>query len=255
MDGGNGGDYFFSVFSNTSLPFGPVTKENLDITCLVFDFSCWLGTGEMLGSVAQPVIALEGVPLIPPWQSDYPIDDTPSAPPVDTYPLTSLSVTMSSTQVQVRVSAGTPGLSYVVSVLASAGAASARRKQVDCFVTIEQPLNSSLVAAGDVPAVDPGDVVILVPSSGDTVAPGNANYVYINNSAVLAVLTIQLPSTTPPIGGVVDFVEISFHRPVTTLVVTDSLGATIADSPTSAYGPGAGLDFKYLSGLGWIYWK
>ena len=185
MDGGSGGDYFFSVMSYTVQPFGPITKENLDVTLLIFDFSCWLNAGETIGSIAQPAIKLEGAVPVPPWQNDYPLDDTSvTKPPADTYPLMiqSAAITTTATQVQVRVSAGTPGLNYVVSVVAtSSEPTQPRRKQVDCLVTIEVPLNPDMVSASapDITAVSP-----IIVNGSQTLPLGFSGRVYVQNTAV-----------------------------------------------------------------------
>jgi hypothetical protein len=57
----------------------------------------------------------------------------------------------------------------------------------------------------------------------------------------------SLSLTLPP-GPVADMlVEVSFENPVAALIVTD-----LAE-PSSAYGPGAGLQFRYVDGV-WRYW-
>jgi hypothetical protein len=192
MDGGSGGDYFFSVMSYTVQPFGPITKENLDVTLLTFDFTCWLNTGESIGGISQPQIKLEGKVPIPPWQNDYPLDNTSvTQPPGDFYPLTvqSAAIAFSASQVQVRVSAGTPGLNYVVSVVATSSATQPRRKQVDCLVTIEMPLNPNMVSASapDMTAVQP-----IIVNSSQTLPMGYNGRVYVENTSG-APITVTLP--------------------------------------------------------------
>lgn len=63
-----------------------------------------------------------------------------------------------------------------------------------------------------------------------------------------AALTIQLPPGPTP-----GMVEISFENPVTTLGVTDSGGVPLTE-PTNAYGPGAGLQFRFVDAE-WVFWK
>jgi hypothetical protein len=195
MDGGSGGDYFFSVMPYTVQPFGPVTKENLDVTLLVFDFTCWLNAGETIGAIAQPAVQLEGAVPVPPWQNDYPLDNTSvTQPPADTYPLMiqSAAITLSASQVQVRVSAGTPGLNYVVSVIATSSEAQPRRKQVDCLVTIEKPLNLNMVAAAT-PDPSAGGQPIIV--NGSTTIPmGYNGRVYVQNTSGAPII-VTLPIT------------------------------------------------------------
>jgi len=69
----------------------------------------------------------------------------------------------------------------------------------------------------------------------------------------LAALTVRLPPD-PPIGGLM---EISFAGPVADLVVQDAAGETVPTAPTSGYGPGAALQFRYVDdgAPAWLYWK
>jgi hypothetical protein len=92
-------------------------------------------------------------------------------------------------------------------------------------------------------------MVSLTPTSGDTVTltPETPN-VYISSGA-LAALTIRLPATAP----LDRQVQIGFANPVETLTVQDSLGAAVAGAPTSAYGPGAALLFRWVPP--WVHWK
>jgi hypothetical protein len=62
-----------------------------------------------------------------------------------------------------------------------------------------------------------------------------------------AALTIWLPPAELDM-----LVEISFANPVTALTITDADGLLLSP-PENAYGPGAGLQFRYLES-GWVYW-
>jgi len=90
----------------------------------------------------------------------------------------------------------------------------------------------------------------VTPASGTTVVmlPGEPG-LYIEGGP-LAVLTIRLP----PQPATDMLVEISLQNPVTSLAVQDSGGAAVVDGPTSAYGPGAGLQFRFIDNA-WRYWK
>ena len=358
----DGNDYRFDVFPNTTQPFGPVFKENMDIVRLVIDFTCWLEGGEVIYAVSTPAIAIEGSPT-PPWQNDYPLDNTSvTVVPVDAYPLTVQSVyfTLNGAQVEIRLAAGTPGINYVVSVVAtSSEPVRQRRKQVDVLVTIEQPLNSDLVQvaspdptavmpiivtgntnlpldyngqvyiqntsggpititlpvaptqlqrvapvdilgnaslfpvtiAGALPAdkiytsptyvidVDYDDLIfewegdhwitipppvaapvipvvtvdVVTPATGGTVVLTDFRAVFVNTAA-LAALTIRLPPGPAPDPTPGAPLEISFNAPVDTLTVLNSAGGAVVGAPTSAYGPGAAITFRYI-GTGWVYWK
>jgi hypothetical protein len=102
------------------------------------------------------------------------------------------------------------------------------------------------------PAVLAGPVRPVYPASGDTIslfACGDAVHVA---SGPLAALTVRLPSA-PTLGC---FVEISFAHPIAALVVTDGVGFPVSGAPSSGYGPGAALQFRYVdASVGWAYWK
>jgi hypothetical protein len=232
MDGGSGGDYFFSVMPNTVQPFGPITKENLDVTLLVFDFTCWLNTGEAIGAISQPQIRLEGKVPIPPWQNDYPLDNTTvTQPPADTYPLMiqSAAIALSASQVQVRVSAGTPGLNYVVSVIATSSAPQPRRKQVDCLVTIEVPLNPNMVSASapDISAVQP-----IIVNGSQTLPMGYNGRVYVQNTSG-APITVTLPVAATQLQRVAP-VDINGNAGEFPITYAAASGDMIYGSPTFA---------------------
>jgi hypothetical protein len=88
------------------------------------------------------------------------------------------------------------------------------------------------------------------PASGSTVVmlSGEAG-IYVIGPA-RAALGIRLP----PHPAADALVEISFAAPVTALTVQSAEGAVTLPEPTNAYGPGAGLQFRYVGGA-WIYWK
>jgi hypothetical protein len=88
------------------------------------------------------------------------------------------------------------------------------------------------------------------PASGTTVTmlSGEAG-IYVVGPA-RAALGIRLP----PYPAADALVEVSFASPVTALAVQSAEGAVTLPEPTSAYGPGAGLQFRCVDGA-WIYWK
>jgi hypothetical protein len=92
--------------------------------------------------------------------------------------------------------------------------------------------------------LEPGAVRVVNPASGGVVtmlAGERALYVEGGPRASLSL-------TLPPDPTDSMLVDISFENPVTALTVTD-----LAE-PTSAYGPGAGLQFRYVDDE-WRYWK
>lgn len=90
---------------------------------------------------------------------------------------------------------------------------------------------------------------ILSPASGDTVTLPDTRRVYIDNASTYASLAIRMPAAT--LG---EMVEISFANPIAILAVQTSAGVAIPSAPTSAYGPGAAIQFRFEA-PGWIYWK
>jgi hypothetical protein len=224
-----GGDYRFDIFPNTTQPFGPVAKENLDITRLIFDYTCWLNDGEHISSVSQPVVALEGKIPVPPWQNDYPLDNTSvtEPPEEDEYPLTiqSSAITTTATHVEVRISAGTPGLNYVVTVIATSSISN-RRKQVDCLVTIERPLNENMMAE----ATPDTDENVIIVGDDATLPMDFTGRVYIENGSGHPI-TITLPITPKQLQRVAP-VDISGNANVYPITFAGAPGDLIYSSPT-----------------------
>ena len=113
---------------------------------------------------------------------------------------------------------------------------------------------SQLIQAGFQPS-PPVSSGPLLPARivNDTVPPSltlaDSRPLYINNAARLASLTVFLP-----VAAVGTLLEIGFRNPITALSVLTFGGGAIPGAPTNAYGPGAGLQFRYDT-PGWIYWK
>ena len=101
------------------------------------------------------------------------------------------------------------------------------------------------------PATVVSSVNIVNVVSGATVVLTDFRPVFVNNATTLALLTFRLPEANPE-----NAIEISFLSPVTSLIVQDSLGVVVPTAPDSAYGPGAGLVFRYVDpSVKWAYWK
>lgn len=102
-------------------------------------------------------------------------------------------------------------------------------------------------------APEAGPVTVSNPVSGAVITMAETNRsLYVNNSALLAALTIWLPPNVIP--G--EFVELCFADSVTALSLRDDTGGPISQAPTNAYGPGAAIYMRYVDGpTGWIYWK
>lgn len=106
----------------------------------------------------------------------------------------------------------------------------------------------------DIVTVYPGTVVTRSGPTPRTV-PGlvinrSEPSVYVAGGA-LAELTVQFYAT-PQVG---DTIQICFAAPVTALTVEDASSVAVVGAPTSAFGPGAALIFRYVEPGQWVLWK
>lgn len=203
-------EYYFSVDvdDDKGVPFGPVNKDNMDVSRLIVDFSCWLDPSESITELAHLMILAEPPASVPPWRSNYPLDETTIVTvPVDAYPLAFVrnQVIHSGKAVALDMGGGTPGLTYVVSFVATAGV-SRRRREVDILLVIDQPLNPGMVALS--PGVTPVYVYPLVINMTTALPFGLNGRVYIDNTTG-APITVTLPPS-PLMGDVVCFLDIGF---------------------------------------------
>ena len=104
--------------------------------------------------------------------------------------------------------------------------------------------------AAEVPLTVP--VRVEHPASGATIVmQGGENALYVATGLPLNALAVRLPPSIPA-GWMVD---ISFAAPVADLMVRDAGGASVPGAPTSAYGPGSALQFRFVDAVvGWVYW-
>jgi hypothetical protein len=224
-----GTDYYFSPMPDDLQPYGPVGKENLDIIRVVYDLTCWLeetSPPEDISLVSYPVILAQPNLQLPQWQTDYPLDNTSATDvPVDEYPLSvvDVSITGLSNQVQMRLGAGTPQLTYVVSLTVT-GSTTRRRKQLDLLVTIEEPLNPGLVRNMD---VDPDALTppLILTGGNATIPQGYAGRVYVENGSN-APMTITLPAAATPL-QVISPVDINGNFATYPVTYTAAPGDTI----------------------------
>jgi hypothetical protein len=202
-------DYKFTIFPDTLDPCGPVSKENMDVVRLQYDFRCYLDAGETIQIVEFPTIS-----LVAPqqygggsWSQDYPLSnggDTTSAPPTDNYPLSIVSeaITNVGLQVDIRINSGTPDMTYVVSFVI-VGNLTRRRKQVDTLIVIEHPVNDRMVGPGQ---LDP-DIVPPIIVSGSVALPmGFQGLVILENSGNNTSIVLTLPPN-PELGQLIDFID------------------------------------------------
>lgn len=199
-------DYKFTVFPADLAPYGPVGKENADIIRLTYDFFCYLEADETVQAIEFPTIV-----VAPPgtnrtnWRQDYPVDcSAVTTLAADLYPLRVVSeaITGVGTQVEIRVNAGTPEYTYVLSFVIIASD-TRRRKQVDTLIRIEQPLNALMVGPGD---LDP-DIIPPIIVNGSTALPmGFQGLVILQNSSNISGIVITLPPN-PDLGQEVEFID------------------------------------------------
>lgn len=231
-------EYYFSVDTDDDkgVPFGPVNKDNLDVSRLIIDFTCWLDANESVTEISYlTVLANPALPL-PSWQANYPLDETSATPPVDTYPLVIIeqSVIHGGKAVVLDLAAGTPQLSYAVSFAAVAGV-SRRRRLVDILMVIDKPLNPALVADAPVPPVYIYPLIIHT----TTILPyGFAGKVYVDNTSA-APLTVTLPPS-PTLGDAIDIKDVPGNAMTYNITVISPDGSLIDDmaSYLIAYGFG-----------------
>lgn len=201
-------DYKFTIFADTLQPQGPVGKENLDVTRLQFDFSCYLDVGETIDLVQFPTIDVmqQDSHTGQTWRADFPPDcpDTTSTPPPDNYPLRIVSeaITNMGLQTDVRINSGTPGFTYVVSFII-VGSTTRRRKQVDTLVHVEDAVNPLMVGPGQ---LDP-DIIPPIIIGGSTALPMGFNgLAVLQNSGNVSDIVITLPPNAA-LGQVVEFID------------------------------------------------
>jgi hypothetical protein len=195
-------EYYFAVNTDDDkgVPFGPVDKDNMDISRLLIDFSCWLDPSESITLLEHLLIAADPPQTVPPWQANYPLDQTSSIViPEDLYPLSFWrnNIVQAGKAVALDMASGTPGLTYVVSFVATAGV-SLRKREVDVLLKIDQPLNPGMLALAP---TFPVYVYPLFITMTTALPLGFQGRVYIDNQQS-APITVTLPPS-PALGDVV----------------------------------------------------
>jgi hypothetical protein len=199
-------EYTFMITTDDDkgVPFGPVNKDNMDISRLIIDFTCWLDPSESITTLEHLLITADVPVLTPPWRANYPLDGTTLTPvPADLYPLFFYrnNLIQEGRAVVLDMAAGTPGLTYVVSFVAKAGV-SLRKREVDTLLVIDRPLNPNMVALGDsIPTYTYPMFITMT-----TALPlGFAGRLYVNNLTG-APMTVTLPPS-PVLGDVVSVLD------------------------------------------------
>ena len=199
-------DYRFTVMPQDLKPYGPVGKENADIIRLTYDFFCYLENGETVQAIEFPSIAVAPDPSTSrSWQVDYPLTcATTTTLAADLYPLKVVSeaITTTGTRVEIRVNAGTPDYTYVLSFVIIASE-TRRRKQIDTLIRIEQPLNALMVGPGD---LDPDIVPPIIVNDTTALPMGFDGLVILQNSGNNSGIVITLPPN-PELGQEVEFID------------------------------------------------
>jgi len=190
-------EYYFNVNTDDDkgTPFGPVNKDNMDISRLIIDFTSWLDPNESITRIDHMMIKADPPQTAPPWQANYPLDETSSIViPVDIYPLEFVrnSIIHGGKAVIVDMAAGTPGLTYAVSFSATAGV-SLRRRLVDILMVIDIPLNPDMVALSD--GATPSYSYPLIINTTTILPGGFDGRVYVENTTA-APLSVTLPPSS-----------------------------------------------------------
>jgi hypothetical protein len=116
---------------------GRLTKDSAEVRRVTIDFSQWLDSNEALSAITGPVVAIEQMQV---WQQGQWVTIPPGGI-VDATPLSVASAVIlgSGTQARLMLTSGTPGITYKVTFVATAGT-SGRQKQVDLIVTVRTPV-------------------------------------------------------------------------------------------------------------------
>jgi hypothetical protein len=248
-------NFMITADDDKGLPFGPVNKDNMDISRLIIDFTCWLDPSESITLLEHLLITSELPATIPPWRSNYPLDGTTTIPVlVDTYPLTFYrnNLIQEGKAVVLDMASGTPGMTYAVSFVAQAGV-SLRKREVDILVVIDQPLNPLMVdLAPSIPLYDYPLFITMTTALplgfGGSIAVGR---VYINNQTA-APMTVVLPPS-PILGDrvdVLDYGETASLYPVTFIGATGSEAFSIPGVEFISNVSGDDLTFEWTG----AYW-
>jgi len=240
-------EYYFAVVTDDDkgVPFGPVNKENMDVSRLIVDLTCWLDANETVTVVDNLTTRASPPQTTPSWQADYPLGDTSVLVATDTYPLSFLrtAVIHEGKAVVLDMGGGTPGLTYAVSFTATAGV-SLRRRLVDILLTIDYPLNPDMVASAmDSLPITP-DFPLIV-TAGTILPYGFTGRVYVQNG-IGGPITIVLPPN-PVLGQSVSFADIGENADIYPVTFVGDASSPYVGSPagTSYVANQRGFDLTF----------
>jgi len=180
---------------------GNTVKQHPDVRKYYFDFKRWLDVGDTISFLSN-FSALPGQAGWG-WQVDYPFG-TVDTEIEDSFPLIFDfgAIVMSGKTVALMLASGTPGVSYLVSFLATAG--TGRAKQVDLVVAVTPPPVTT--PAPEPPAMPPTPPNMIVYST--TALPaGTAGLIYISNASGVA-MSVTLPPS-PVLGQTLTIKDIT----------------------------------------------
>lgn len=204
---------------------GRIEKENLDVSLTVFDVSRLLIAGEIVTAVGQ--FSLNSTPAQPSWQLT-PYVQPPPAVPADTSPLVleNSSVT-SSTQIEIGLSLGTPGITYVASFVFTTNLG--RQKVVNFYVVLAEPVNPSMISSSN---PSPSNTTMTV--SGTASIPVNfQGSVFVENSSGAAIVVTLPPS--PVLGQTVQGIDVTGNAATHTITWVGASGVTIDGAPSFVF--------------------
>jgi hypothetical protein len=226
------------------LGFTPVVKQSIDAREVIIDFRRWLGDGESIAALSNFAILANPSMSYPSWQTDFPFV-TPTTPaPADTIPLVLAGATVVSGETAILlIGNGTPGLAYMVSFLATV-APTQRLKEIDILVSINQPVNSSMISSTTVPAQS-----VTVVSNTISLTAGTTGSVNVSNTAV-APIGITLPPT-PVLDQTINAKDVGLNAATFPVTWLGAGGSLIDGQSTFVFNQnGQAATFKW-TGSGW----
>ena len=196
---------------------GTSIKQNIDTRKYYFDFSQWLDANETVSLLSN--FAVSSVSPAYGWQADFPFP-TVAVAATDTNPLTvSGSGTTSPSMAYISVTAGTPGLSYVVSFLATTTLG--RQKEVDILVTINEATNANMISS-----TTPSTLSTTVVNATAALPTGTEGSVYVDNTSGAAI-TVTLPPS-PIQGQALDVIDTAGNAATHNITIQGAAGALIS---------------------------
>lgn len=200
-----------------------VEKTYADVVRVSFNFSGWLRDTEVLASAGDFDLTL-GTPASGTWQL-VPYTVPQPSPPADTTPLvlSGTEIIDGGKTLDVLLSAGTPGVGYVASLVATTDGG--RRKELNFFVAVDDFRLGT--------PMPPTIVETTVVSSTIALAEGVSGTVFVSNNTGGAI-TITLPPTAVS-GWTIDATDILGNAHAFDINWQGAGGALIAGQATYTF--------------------